>query len=351
MTSVAVGKSTSRGRWRIYWNCGGRKYMISAGTPIEVEAEQRRLEVALALITGDWPEWATALTAVRAYLGNGGGNGGGNGDAVAQYAADSLRPKVCGRWAATSLAQLRRLAEYVGGDILGTTPEQAVGFLAHVLGEGAAAETHNHHLATCSRFFAWAEQIGRVGSNPFAACKRAKVELSGEIVACSREERDRILDAAEGLPDGLAVWVATYAGLRRGEIHRLQWEHLVNDGRLLLVFKSKTGRPRRVPIADALRTRIGYDRTQSGYVIPWPRDYPAWSYAASDCLKALAERVPDLAHLCRWNVWRHTFASLLVQGGVGASKAASWMGNSEAVCRRHYAQFVSDEGDEAINVL
>jgi len=58
------------------------------------------------------------------------------------------------------------------------------------------------------------------------------------------------------------------------------------------------------------------------------------------------------AERIRWNVFRHTFGSLLAQAGVGLDKISAWMGNSPTVCRRHYAEFVPrDRRDDDIDLL
>ena len=53
-----------------------------------------------------------------------------------------------------------------------------------------------------------------------------------------------------------------------------------------------------------------------------------------------------------WNPFRHTFGSLLAQGGVSLDKISAWMGNTPEVCRRHYAQFIPrDRRDGEIDKL
>jgi hypothetical protein len=41
-----------------------------------------------------------------------------------------------------------------------------------------------------------------------------------------------------------------------------------------------------------------------------------------------------------WNAWRHTFATLRAQAGVTLDKISNWMGNSYAMCKKHYTQFM-----------
>jgi len=43
-----------------------------------------------------------------------------------------------------------------------------------------------------------------------------------------------------------------------------------------------------------------------------------------------------------WNVFRHTFASLLVQGGASIFKVAAWLGDQLTTCQRYYAAMSPD---------
>ena len=65
-----------------------------------------------------------------------------------------------------------------------------------------------------------------------------------------------------------------------------------------------------------------------GRVIGWPDDLEVWRWQARRTLVALQEAIPEIPkELLRWNVFRHAFASLLMQSGVSVFKVASWLGN------------------------
>jgi integrase len=113
--------------------------------------------------------------------------------------------------------------------------------------------------------------------------------------------------------------IAFYAGLRRGEIYRLEWDDVLETGTIatrLLVRRSKSdaGTQRRPPIADNLRTVLAASwerqgRPASGRVVDRSvmsgkiaaRVEAAWTAAG---LKRI------MLHECR-----HTYASLLMAAG------------------------------------
>jgi len=110
-----------------------------------------------------------------------------------------------------------------------------------------------------------------------------------------------------------------------------------------------------VPLAGRLSDRLDDERRNStnDRVGPWSATEAEWRYQADILLDGLVARYPDIPReRIRWNAYRHTFGSLLAQDGVSLDKISAWMGNSPAVCRRHYAEFVPrDRRDEDIDRL
>lgn len=146
----------------------------------------------------------------------------------------------------------------------------------------------------------------------------------------------------------VALWVAFFAGLRREEIARLEWEDIDFAAQLVTVRKSKTGRRRVLPLAAKLAEVLQARKRKAGRVVPWPEEGDRWKHHAL----ALLDRVGG--DRAKWNVFRHTFASLLVQppARVSIDTVAHWLGNTPEVCRRHYAQFLPrDSKDAAIDTL
>ena len=353
------GKRQRRGCWFVYWRSGAKTHELALGHVDASMAEALRLQVALALRTGAWPEWAINRPSVSKCLSQRAEAGGA---ALLEEYQPSLRAAVSASWAGTSLAHIREVLSFTGKSPPAVTPQDAQAFLDHITSSSGprfhnngprSKGTRNEALAACRRFYNWAVATGRLFINPFEQCKTLKTDDVEYIVYCTREERDVLLAAADELPDGLAVWLAFWTGMRRGEIHRCRWEHVSLDNGRVVVPVSKTRHRRVVPLAGRLRERLAPVAEPHGKVVPWAETFEEWTWRANLLLDALATRCPNMPkERIRWNSFRHTFGSLLAQDGVSLDKISAWMGNSPVICRRHYAEFVPrDHHDEDIEKL
>jgi integrase len=373
------GKRQRGGKWELFFWArnegripGGRTYGLTIGDVTEQEAETRRMELELALRTGQWPAWAIKAPGVQRYFTRGeekaptvkrpAAESAEANDAILADYRPHLEASVSPSWAVTSLAHLRELADVAKKPLTEVTPADAEIFLTAVMttpgrnhgGRPRCKATANRARASCSRFYRWAVRAERVMANPFAGLPGLREDAPATIVYLTRPERDAVLEAARDLPDGIAVEIALLAGLRRGEVIACRWEDILEHGRLR-VPTTKTGRPRIVPLQASLLARLTELRPQHarGRVMPWPADPEAAKWRARLLLENLQPLCPDIpSDRIRWNAFRHTFGSLLAQAGVSLDKISAWMGNSPAVCRRHYAEFVPrDERDEDIDRL
>ncbi|MGI8921114.1 MAG: tyrosine-type recombinase/integrase [Solirubrobacteraceae bacterium] len=157
----------------------------------------------------------------------------------------------------------------------------------------------------------------------------------------SPDEAQRLLDA---IPDDeRALWAtAVYAGLRRGELRGLRWEHIdLAAGRIAVRrawddiegdqgVKSDAGR-RTIPILAPLRLELVAHKLRTG------RDGPALVFGITEThpfdpsnvrRRALAawkaaELLPIGLHECR-----HTFASLMIASGANAKVIQTVMGHA-----------------------
>ncbi len=215
-------------------------------------------------------------------------------------------------------------------------------YKAIIPGKGLSPATRNKYLESFNMFYSWAMKEGLITKNPFDGIGRAKLSDHAEIVWLTRDERYLVTAAADPLPCRLSVWIALYAGLRLGEIARLRWEDIDLRGRWIHVKKSKTGKTRRVPISESLLCAIHRGEKPTGFVCPHWQDGDYHVRADSDILP-LAKALPGLAKKLKWNIFRHTFASLLAQTGkVSIDQISALMGNTPEVCRRHYAHLIPD---------
>ena len=361
------GKRLRGDSWSLFWRGRqGAQFEMSIGPLPEADAEMCRLEVALALRTGEWPEWALGRKAVQKILSAEAPSS--DDDLLASYQA-ALAADVSRQWARTSMAMLRELRGHAGKSLSQITKADAEAFLAYVVrtpgpflkGRGARTRsTRNRMRLVAGRFYRWAIRTGYLRINPFAGVRILGEEDRAEIVHLTVAERDAVLEAARGDPEELAVWIALYAGLRRGEVARCAWSDISLSRRKLDVPRTKTRRRRTVDLAAILAARLGKmpEKKRRGRVVPWPEDRGAWAYRSELLLKRLREKLkgdgktPIVApEKIRWNVFRHTFASLLVQAGVSIFKVATWMGNDIAICQRHYAAMMPDADPDIDRML
>lgn len=400
-----AGKRMIRGAWSIHWRWGGAQYAINvglSGPENEGAAESVRRAISAALAAGiEFPSpFDKAPAAIRyrnrRYVSRHAGtpsiaNAEFPGDWLADYGAE-IKTECDARWAANSMATLRRLDTVVEG-ISKTLPDQASKFLADIADSKKAA-TRNRALSVCSRFFKWAVRTGRAKANPFAGIKRIQEERRSDIVHCTPAEREEAIAAAlaTGRPEWLAIPVAFYTGMRREEVSRLEWSDVRFREGLLVARITKTGKSRTIPLNATLEAlllnvpetkRRGYvvampenvdrlwrmdnliraiqkakkDAMLGKWAIPRPAPSRSKDYKARKAAWEMEKRKRDAeltAALARigWNSFRHTFGSLLAQAGVSLDKISAWMGNTPEVCRRHYAQFIPrDRRDKEIDKL
>lgn len=358
------------GAWVILWRFSPapgeyRQYTVSTGLNRKKEDELdadiilRQFASALTKNPPDFPVTYSATSGVKRYLADRLGLNA-TGEWLWDYES-VLKQEVVASWALPSLSMLRRLDEFVKEGVERTTPDQAQGFLVKLLQDGLKPARRNRALIMCNRFFKWALRTRRTLENPFAGIKLMKEERSLEIVYCTKGERDRIIALAEatGEKDWLAVPVAFYAGMRREEVYRMQWEDIDFKARIITVPITKTKRLRKIPLNRALGKILKKipASQRTGPVAPLPDGTGSRNDRANTLIRivrrlAKQKRSPVPQEHIGWNVFRHTFGSLLAQGGVSLDKISALMGNTPEVCRRHYAHFVPrDRHDEDIDKL
>jgi integrase/recombinase XerC len=354
--------------WEIYWHWNFRRYSVFPGLQGRAAAEAaesvlRLIASCLASPSPVFPDAYASAPGARHYMEDRFGAqepvSFSPGDWLRDYGPHIMR-EVKPSWAKPSLSMLGKLAKATPGGLEAVTPDQAQGFLDGLLSKVTPAR-RNRALIMCNRFYKWAVRTRRATDNPFDGIKLLKEVRASDIAYCTREERDRVIGLAKaaGQADWLAVPLALYAGLRRGEAYRVDWRDVNLATRRLAVPTSKTKRPRRVPINSALLAMLLEvpETGRRGLVAPAPDGCGSAVDRATTLAKTIrrlagAEPNPVPARLIGWNVFRHTFGSLLAQAGVSLDKICAWMGNTPEVCRRHYAEFVPrDARDEEIDRL
>jgi integrase len=252
-----------------------------------------------------------------------------------------------------------------------------------LLGEGRAPSTIRNALMPLRVIYRRAMARDDVGVNPTAGLELPAVR-NGRMRIASPEEAAALVAA---LPAGdRALWAtAFYAGLRRGELRALRWEHVDLAAGVIRVEsswdpyegavepKSRAGR-RTVPVALALRDHLAEHRLatgrEAGLVFGSDGEHPfdpstavdranrawGWREVSSPDLegpRTIWIRARDNAlepiglHECR-----HTYASLMIAAGVNAKTLCSYMGHASIqITFDRYGHLMPGNEDEAAALL
>lgn len=165
----------------------------------------------------------------------------------------------------------------------------------------------------------------------------------------SVEEIQDLIEAAEPHLKPVLIF-ALNTGCRKGEILGLTWDRVDLKHGTIYLNKTKSGKPRKVPINDPLRAMLKglVRRLDTNLVFYNPATGGRWhelkrSFATA-CRKA---KIHDF----RFHDLRHTFASQLVMAGVDLTTVSRLLGHASLTMTLRYSHIASDHFQEAVDVL
>ncbi len=333
--------------YRIRWYAYEQFFEFSLGPVTQDHANHFLVAFAAALARNDdYPEEAIHEPAVKRFIALA-------SNADPKITEDALIDKYIAHLNATLTSQWPRRVRYFltkAQKEIGTLQTASTPQLSEFLDSVAVSispASRNRAQISLSGFYRWLRLAGHLPKNydPMEGISQVREppNMNG-IVMWEKAEVKRLLNAADQRRDGIAVWIAILAGLRRGEIARLRWEDVTDT--CILVQKSKTGEKRQIPLSKALEVRLAKEKRTNGTVVPWPENTHGWEIAARRLVKTyLPAILPTIAkkhpEKFGWNPFRHTFASRLAQSGLSLDIIAAWLGDSPKVCKEHYARYVS----------
>lgn len=339
--SRTYGTLYKRGRvWYWKYRQNGVQVLESLGVTTKAEAEHeraRRINQAVPSSEGDghsfadfdavyWP-WAEGHKSPRQ--------------------VDNERP----RWKAfQAYCGVERLEE--------CTPAHVELFKAHIKRKGLAGrplvdESVNNVLRDLQAMFNHARKLGvYAGENPFAGVTRYKLHRNPPDFLTPLERDAIFISAAEVGPVIFdAVVLARFQGMRLAEIMAAHASWFDLDARIMHIpsgaaFRVKTKKGRSVPLS-AFTVEHFRGRLRPGEHLFSPgRGSEGKGRYRFDPVKQW-NKVRKQAGVDRatWLLLRHTFGSELAQKGVPLIKIARWMGNTLAVCERHYVGLTAYDND------
>ncbi len=172
------------------------------------------------------------------------------------------------QWPTIVRNNLKRVLKEIGS-LQHATPRDLQVFL-DALAVKTSGATSNRSRTSLSGFFTYLRKMGIHARNykPLEdiSLKRERANEEG-IIIWEKKEVKSLLVTADKRPDGVAVWIAILAGLRRSEIARLKWTDVAES--FIIVQKSKTGMKRQVPLSKVLDKRLRAVKKRFGKVVPW----------------------------------------------------------------------------------
>jgi integrase len=235
------------------------------------------------------------------------------------------------------------------------------GYMAHELGvaeirsfldTAKTSDSLEHKLYKVgSLIFAYGREQRALVLNPFDDIVRPQVAYTVPEIVAPAKFRQLLATAEKEVPELIPfLAMAGFAGLRRSELVReyaedqvLQWEDINWQKQLITVrdevakqTSRKMGNRRFIPMEAALVHWLGPYQKKEGLLIPMVDS------AVRRRMKklSLASKVnPPI------NALRHSFASywLARSSKEGLGELSKRMGNSEAVCKRHYLETLTRE--------
>lgn len=238
-------------------------------------------------------------------------------------------------------------------------------YFADMADSQAAVRTMHNHLAALRPFFTWMIERGLLARDP-AQNMRLRPADAALPIWLTQDELTAALEAVRPIGLWSEVALAVSTGLRMSELRGLCRAHINLPAKVVIV-RGKGGKVRQVPLSLLACQALRATSNETQYVFPgWrcsrdpsrladrPRSERWWTTISTRRLHAA---VPAYARIPRgqtgrgWHLFRHTFASHLVQAGVRIYKVSQWLGHSSVHTTQMYAHLAPGYDDDIELVL
>ncbi len=206
-----------------------------------------------------------------------------------------------------------------------------------------SAPTANRHFTTLNAIINKAIKLKAYkGENPCIGVTKGK-ENPARIRYLEKEEIPLLLTNTPERSRALVAF-ALATGMRRGEILRLEWNHIDFNNNIIHIYESKSGHPREVPIMTSLKELLlRLNPQESGKVFPLTIKALENDFAVGVKTAAIKNfHFHDL---------RHTFASHFVMHGGSLTDLQRILGHSTLALTQRYAHLSPAYLHKSISIL
>ncbi|CAM4435988.1 site-specific recombinase XerD [Paenibacillus endophyticus] len=236
-------------------------------------------------------------------------------------------------------------------------------YMAACREKGAGDEARNRKLSSLRSFFKALIEMEHMDSNPAALIAKSKQEKNRIPVYLEENELEALLHAMKGkyyIRNVSIVLLMAYAGLRVGEIHRMNVQDLQQDGSIHILGKGRKWRV--VPLPDALRQMLNEalaDRRESKqgkeqpfFVSQFGRrlSIRMIQTVADETIKQLKLSMPALADKrISSHKLRHSFATMQIRSGTDIRTLQELLGHASIETTQIYTHIDNKQLRSAMN--
>jgi integrase len=245
---------------------------------------------------------------------------------AAKVARNKLRPRSAESFRET----LRKLRPRFAGRILSEITASEISTWLHEL--GLSDSSKKRHRTYTHQLFELARKRHLITANPVKDVEKIEAtDNEEEITTLSPDQLTKLLKVAAPEIRPL-IAIAAFAGVRWGEIARLNWADVKGDVIVISKGKGKVRSRRVVTIRENLKP----------YLLPY-RDISSPLIPSKQRVRNLREAAQAKAGLVPWpnNVLRHSFISYLYALTDDENKVAAQAGNSPEVIHKNYRALVT----------
>jgi integrase len=321
----------SKGRWRIYFRCKGRRVRKIIG-PSKRQAEER-LAALKADILRDPYDFGRKKPEVLFET---------NADEFLE-----LYSKQNKRSYARDEISLNHLKEFFKGKYLSEiTPDLIEKYRLKRRADGVSLSTINRELACLKTCFSKAIEWEKMERNPAAKVKKFHEPNTKERILTA-EEMKRLLNAAS--PEIRPVLIiALNTGMRRGEILGLRWRDVDFVKGFILIEDSKSGRSRKVPMNSLIFETLRAMNREREFVF----ENPETRTNIKDVKTAFkgACRRAEIKGI-RFHDLRHTAASRMIETGADLVTVSKILGHATIQMTMRYCHPTPENMRRAVEKL
>lgn len=250
-----------------------------------------------------------------------------------------------------SIRRIRKAeAPFLNSDLRDINEIEIQAFI-NSLGKKYAKSTLNHIRVVIDQAFATGIVNGYCERNPIHKLTLPTDAGEKEVRALTQHEQEIVEAAAQTDPLGHIVLFFLYTGLRTHELCNLKWVDYNNKTKYIIIKKSKTKAGMRiVPLIDEAADILDSLPHYNDYIFNNTRKQPV----SETVLKKVYLRLRRKTGIdfVTNHVYRHSFATRLVENGVDYKALSSLMGHTDvSFTLRRYATTEYDFLRQQINLL